>query len=101
MSVATSEPQELKLASREAVVPPAEMPVNVTEKAAQAVKDIVGEQRVQLLTELTPDLVDTYKSFNNKEGRAPTFAELAGAAKLSEQELLVKLGRAAFDKAEH
>jgi iron-sulfur cluster assembly protein len=89
------------MASREPVLPPAESPVNVTERAARAVKDIVNEQRLQVLGELAPELVDVYKSFVAKEGHGPALAELANAANLSEQALLAKLGAAAFSKPEN
>jgi hypothetical protein len=39
MSTATVEPQELKLANQEPT--PIEIPINVTERASRAVKDIV------------------------------------------------------------
>jgi iron-sulfur cluster assembly protein len=63
--------------------------------------EIVNDQRLKCLSDLVPELVETYNAFNAKQGRGPTFDELATAAGVSEQDLLVKIGTAAFGKAEH
>jgi len=98
MSVATVEPQDLKLANHE---PAPEIPINVTERASRAVKDIVNDQRLKCLSDLAPELVEVYNSYLSKQGHAPNFDELAIAAGTTEQELLIRLGTAAFGKPEH
>jgi iron-sulfur cluster assembly protein len=87
--------------SREPQMPAAESPVNVTERASRAVKTIVNEKRVDCLKELAPDLVGVYNAFATQQGRGPTVAELAGAAKMSEADLLARLGTAALGHPEH
>jgi len=101
MSVATAEPQDLKLANRESATPPAEQSIIVTERASRAVKDILNDQRRKLLSDLAPELVEIYNSFLTKQGRAPGFDELAAAGNTNGADLLVKLGTAAFGKSEH
>ena len=97
MSTCTADLQERKITLNEA---PPSSPIDVTERASRAVMSIVNQQRVQRLEELAPDLVQPYQTLQTEKGRAPTLDELAGAVKLSEQELLAKLGAACLSKAD-
>jgi iron-sulfur cluster assembly protein len=97
MSVATPELQERKISLGDA---PAAPPIDVTERASRAVQGIVNQQRVQRLEELASDLVKPFQAFQKDKGRAPSMAELATAAGISEQDLLEKLGAASFAKGE-
>ncbi|MBI1830158.1 MAG: iron-sulfur cluster assembly accessory protein [Planctomycetes bacterium] len=100
MSVATAEPQELKIADRTPPTP-SEAPIHVSERAARAVQQIVDDQRLKCLAEFAPELVEPFKAFGAKHGRGPTLDELAAANGLSEQDLLVKIGTAAYGKPDH
>jgi iron-sulfur cluster assembly accessory protein len=101
MSVATAEPQELNLANRQPAPQPEETSIIVTEKASDAVKNILNDQRRKCLSELAPDFVEVYNTFLTKEGHAPDFDELAVAGGTTSPEFLLKLGIAAFGKSEH
>jgi len=101
MFVATAEPQELKMAGCCSEQMPVEAPIVVSERAARAVQQIVDDQRLKCLAEFAPDQVDVFKTFSAKNGRGPTLDELASASGVSEQDLLVKIGTAAFVKPEH
>jgi iron-sulfur cluster assembly protein len=94
-----TESPDLKLADREQ--PPMPPPVSVTERASRAVKRIINDQRIKCLTDLAPELVEVYNTFNTKEGRAPTFTELAAAAGTTEKDLITKLGAVALGKADY
>ena len=100
MSVATAEPQELQLNNRQPA-PQEELPIVVTEKASDAVKSILNDQRRKCLSDLAPELVEVYNAYLTKEGRAPDFDELAAASGTTAADLSVKLGTAAFGKSEH
>jgi iron-sulfur cluster assembly protein len=99
MSVATAELQGLNVAPRESS-PPAEAPIRVTERAAHAVKSILNDQRFGLLNDFAPDLVDVYKDFEAKNGRAPLLSELAAASGASDVDVLANIGEAAFSRGE-
>jgi iron-sulfur cluster assembly accessory protein len=99
MSVATCETQSLTM-SGNSPVEPVELPVEVTENAARAVRDIVDRQRIQCLEQYAPDLVATYQSLKAEKGEAPTLQELAGSAGMTVQDLQAKFGAVAFAKKE-
>jgi iron-sulfur cluster assembly protein len=73
------------------------MPITVTEKAAGEVKKIITEQRQ---ASVPPDLMAAFKALEASNGHAPTLAELAQKAGISEDELKTKLGQgaAAFNR---
>ena len=73
------------------------MGINVTEKAAKAVKRIISEQQQ---ASLSPETLDAYKALYNELGRAPLLQELAEKTGVSEEEMKEKLGpnSAAFSK---
>lgn len=72
-------------------------PVAVTEKAAKEVKQIVHDQRIALLTELTPELAEKYKTLP-VTNTVPDLTDLINATGISEPELVRRLGVAAAGK---
>ena len=101
MSVATAELHDLNLANRMQSEPPPQLPANISERAARAVKEILDEQRVGCLNNLMPELVEPFKSFKAKHGTAPTIADLVAMTGLSTEDFMTKLGTAAIGKLEY
>ena len=73
------------------------MPINVTEKAANAVKRIVTEQQEAALT---PEMKMAYEGLRAELGRTPYLEELANKLGIAEDLLKQELGQnaAAFGK---
>src|SRR5262249_12886836 len=73
------------------------MAINVTEKAATAVKRIITEQQQAALP---PDTLEVYRALYAELGRAPELGEMAAKLGVTEDEMKQRLGQsaAAFGK---
>src|SRR5262249_30780059 len=73
------------------------MAINVTEKAATAVKRIITEQQQAALP---PDTLEVYRALYAELGRAPELGEMASKLGVAEDEMKQRLGQsaAAFGK---
>jgi iron-sulfur cluster assembly protein len=99
MATATQETQDLGIRNEQPQAPDAPALV-VTPKAAREVNNIVHQQRLQCLTDLAPDLVEPFNALMKEGNRPPTLAEVGAKIGLSDKEVLIKLGAAAFAKPE-